>query len=118
MSFNGADSAILPAAMPDEPLLREKAREGITSGRLPRQPANRTWGGPGTGGNCAVCAKPVPAAEMEFEVEIDQPGGARVAFRAHVRCFAAWEFERTKRTPRGSPADLRPTRGSRILRNV
>ena len=57
--------------MPDEPRLREQAREAIKGGRLPRQAPDRTWGGPGV-----------------------NPGLDK--FHVHIRCFAAWEFERNK----------------------
>jgi len=35
--------------------------------------------------------------ESEFEIEFAQAGSNRaVTLHLHVRCFAAWEFERTK----------------------
>ena len=41
--------------MPDEPLLREKAREAIRAGTLPSRRPDGTLGGPGSGGACALC---------------------------------------------------------------
>ena len=35
--------------MPDEQILREKAREAVRSGKLPARRPDRTWGGPGLG---------------------------------------------------------------------
>ena len=55
--------------MPDEPRLREQARAAIQSCKLPSRSPDRTWGG-------------------------DNPGLDK--FHVHVRCFAAWEFERNK----------------------
>jgi biotin operon repressor len=50
--------------MPDEPRLREQAREAIKSGKLPSQTPNRTWGGPGIGAECSVGRKAIlPGAE-------------------------------------------------------
>jgi hypothetical protein len=57
---------------------------------------DRVWGGPGIGALCAVCKRPVTNAnlelEMEFAREVDFPG--LDTFHVHVRCLAAWEFER------------------------
>jgi hypothetical protein len=34
---------------------------------------------------------------MEFEIQFEQPGGRGLdKFHVHIRCFAAWEFERGK----------------------
>jgi hypothetical protein len=35
--------------MPDEPRLREQAREAIEKGKLPARRPDRAWGGPGVG---------------------------------------------------------------------
>ena len=84
--------------MPDEQILRGKAREVSQSGKLPSRPPDRTWGGPGVGAPCTVCGLPVKRDELEFEIQFahdgDNPGLDK--FHLHVRCFAAWEFERTK----------------------
>ena len=83
--------------MPDEALLRAKAREAVRTGKLPSRRPDRTWGGPGVGAACAVCGEAVTKDQLEFEVEFahdgDSPGLDK--FHVHVRCFAAWEFERT-----------------------
>ena len=82
--------------MPDEPILREKARSAVRDGKLPSRPPDRTWGGPGVGAPRAVCGLPVTKTEMEFEIEFardsDDPGLDK--HHVHIRCFAAWEFER------------------------
>jgi hypothetical protein len=82
--------------MPDERILREKAREVIRAGKLPgRRP---DWGGPGVGAPCTVCGEAVTKDQFEFEVQFapdgDNPGLDK--FHVHVRCFAAWEFERDR----------------------
>ncbi len=41
--------------MPDEPALREKVREAIRNGRLPRTRPDRRFGAPGSGEPCALC---------------------------------------------------------------
>ena len=82
--------------MPDEALLREKAVEAVRNGKLPARQADRTWGGPGVGAPCAVCGLPVTKDQMEFEIEFAHDGSSPGLdkFHVHVRCFAAWEFER------------------------
>jgi hypothetical protein len=85
--------------MSDEWTLREKAREVIRAGKLPNRRPDRTWGGPGVGADCTICGAPVKRDEAEFEIEFagnGQGSGLRT-YHVHVRCFAAWEFER--RTP-------------------
>jgi hypothetical protein len=84
--------------MPDEKILREKARAAITRGRFPVRRPDRTWGGPGVGAACAVCELPVRTDELEFEIQFVHDGGdpGLDKYHVHVRCFAAWEFERTK----------------------
>jgi hypothetical protein len=82
--------------MPEEPILREKARAAVQSGKLPARSPDGTWGGPGVGAKCAVCEKPVSKNELEFEIQFahdgDNPGLDK--FHVHIQCFAAWEFER------------------------
>ncbi len=84
--------------MPDESDLREKAREAIRSGKLPARQPDRTWGGPGVGIECIICGLPVTKQQMAIEIQFSHDG-ARPGldkFDVHVRCFAAWEFERVK----------------------
>ena len=84
--------------MPDEPILREQAREALQAGRLPRRPPDRTWGGPGVGAPYAVCEKPVTKSQVEFEIQFARDGASPDLdrYHFHIRCFAAWELERTK----------------------
>jgi hypothetical protein len=84
--------------MPDEAMLREKARAVVQSGKLPARAPDRTWGGPGVGAGCAVCERPVRKDEMEFEIQFEHDGSnpGLDKFHVHIRCFAAWEFERNK----------------------
>ena len=45
---------------------------------------------------CAICDLPITKDEMEFEIQFardgDNPGLDK--YHVHIRCFAAWEFER------------------------
>jgi len=84
--------------MPDEARLREQARAAIQSGELPSRAPDRTWGGPGVGAECTVCGLPVTSEQLEFEIQFahagDSPGSDK--YHVHIRCFAAWEFERNR----------------------
>jgi hypothetical protein len=84
--------------MPDEARLREQARGAIHKGKLPARRPDRTWGGPGVGAECSVCERPVTKEELEFEIQFEYDGSARGLdkYHVHIRCFAAWEFERNK----------------------
>jgi hypothetical protein len=77
-------------------MIREKARAAVRSGKLPDRAPDRTWGGPGVGANCAVCDLPVTKHEKEFEIQFARDGSdpGLDKFHLHLRCFAAWEFER------------------------
>jgi hypothetical protein len=82
--------------MDDEKVLRVKAREAMGAGKLPVRRPERTWGGKGGGACCAVCDLPVRRDEIGFDLEflgqsVDSNGGN---YALHIRCLAAWEFER------------------------
>lgn len=82
----------------EESILREKAREGIRSGRLPAKKAVRVYAGPGSEQPCAMCGGIVPRADTGFEAEFTRDGVTFGfdSYYLHYRCFAAWEFERNK----------------------
>ena len=84
--------------MPDEAILRAKAREAVRTGKLPSRRPDRTWGGPGVGARCTICGEPVTKDQLEFQVEWARDGAepGLDRFHIHVRCFAAWEFERDR----------------------
>lgn len=82
----------------DESSLRDQAREAMRIGKLPTQRPDRTWGGPGVGAPCRICDRPVARDQIELEVEFarDGPVPGLDKHHVHLRCFAAWEFEREK----------------------
>jgi hypothetical protein len=75
---------------------RDMARAAIHAGKLPNRNPDRIWGGRGEGADCTICAVPVMHDEMELEIEFNQDGDTpgSITHHLHVRCFAAWEFER------------------------
>jgi len=82
--------------MPDEKILRAKAREVVRAGKLPSRRPDRTWAGPGIDNSCTICEARIKQDQVEFEIQFAHDGAApRVErFHVHLRCFAAWEFER------------------------
>ena len=88
--------------MPDEKVLRAKAREAVRSGKLPSRQPDRTGGGPEVGAPCTVCGAAITKDQLEFKVQFADDGSnpGLDKFHIHVRCFAAWVLER----PEGGPA--------------
>jgi hypothetical protein len=84
--------------VPDEPILRETAREAIRAGKLPSRRPDRTWSGPGIGKRCTICGEPIKLDQLELEIQFARVGSSLGPdkYHVHIRCFAAWEFERTK----------------------
>jgi len=82
--------------MSDEKTIRQLAGAAVRNGKLPSRSPDRTWGGPGVGARCSVCDRPVTKDEKEFEIQFAHDGGepGLDKFHVHIRCFAAWEFER------------------------
>ena len=75
----------------DDALLRARVREALQSGALPRDDPLHTWGGRGTGRECDVCGRAIPASETELELEFVVSGSASRVHRMHPRCFIAWQ---------------------------
>ena len=89
--------------MSDEPFLRVCARKAILAGRLPVRRADGTWGGHGHGATCVVCQEKISESDLEMKLEFWQADLPPEMFHLHIRCFAAWEFERTRMpTKRGT----------------
>jgi hypothetical protein len=68
---------------------------GTALGRgLPRQAPERTWGGYGSGADCAICGRRIAADQLEYELEFRGAGRGRASFHVHVQCGSEWELER------------------------
>jgi hypothetical protein len=85
--------------MPNENDIRELARRALRAGKLPRRDPNRTWGGNGVNAPCTICGTPVTPDQVEYEVQFAHDGATPGLdkYSLHIRCFAAWEMERTKK---------------------
>ena len=68
---------------PSDGELRQRIREGLSSGKLFRVDGNGL-AGRGTQQRCTVCNRPVLTSDLEIRIE--EP---RQAF-AHLRCYAIW----------------------------
>src|SRR5687768_8841550 len=74
--------------------------------KLPERRPDRTWGGMGAGASCAICGAPTTSDELEFELEFDRDGGPDFdRYYVHVRCFQAWEGERSGDSGRSATSD-------------
>ena len=83
--------------MPDEPILRAKAREAILNGRLPTTRPSRMFCSLSVGETCAACGDPVTLGEMKFELVFQRWSkwwSEIRRYHLHPRCFTAWDFER------------------------
>jgi hypothetical protein len=67
--------------------LRQTVRDRFANGALPALPHDRSWTGRGVSDICAVCSKPIFAAESSQEVI-----GVQRA-HAHLVCYRAWLLE-------------------------
>jgi hypothetical protein len=83
--------------------LKEMAREGIRSGKLPNRRPSVTWGGFANGARCAVCD--TGFTEDDLEIEFEDPASAKGGMiHMHVACHVTWEAELT--TAREPDSDI------------
>ena len=84
--------------MPNEQQIRELARKVLQAGTIPRRDPDRTWGGIGVDMTCTICGHRIPRDQMEYELQFSHDGAnpGLDRFHLHLRCFSAWEMERTK----------------------
>ena len=78
----------------EPPGLRQRAREGIRSGRLQNHTATSTWGGPGNGARCPVCDSDLRRDQWELGFDVKPRDGTDgKTYQMHVSCYLAWEAE-------------------------
>jgi len=91
MSETSQDPVIRGTELEHESQRQMLAREAVQRGRLPGQPADRTWGGAGSGEACSVCSLVITAQDIGYELEFAQNGQGRICCYLHIHCFEAWE---------------------------
>ena len=80
--------------MNGERSLRDKARELIQAGRVPRRPPDGVWGGSSFGGQCCMlCRMAIARNEIALEVQFSTGHEAAVKAHFHSPCFLALEME-------------------------
>jgi|GEM_PF-4844972 len=91
--------------MPDEAMLRAKAREAVRTGKLPSRRPDRTWGGPGVGVVCIVCGEAVTKDQLEIQVEFSHDGSSPGLERARpsAPAFSRPQHSSTPPTPHPGP---------------
>jgi hypothetical protein len=106
--------------MPDEKVLRAKAREAVRSGKLPSRRPDRTGGGPEVGATCTVCGEAITKDQLEFKVQFADDGSnpGLDKFHIHVRCFAAWVLERPHHRSPFRLSRARATKRSSSARSI
>jgi len=88
----------------DEQELGRRALAALHAELLPRAPAQRTWGGSGSGELCPVCGHRIEPAETELELEFAAAGSGTAVreIHMHLLCFAAWEIASESAANEGS----------------
>jgi hypothetical protein len=77
-------------------LLSEKVRSALRAGKIPNRTPDRTSRGPEVGAKCPICDLPFTVEDL-VEVDFAHEGDTGVeSYHLHLRCYAAWEFERRK----------------------
>jgi hypothetical protein len=74
----------------DDEALNARVRQAIAEGRLPSYPASQILAGYGDGAPCDVCAKPIGAHDVRYELRFGSGPNAELQ-RMHLGCFLAWE---------------------------
>ena len=69
--------------------LADRVRDRINTGLLPTDNPLRTWTGDGSGRLCDACDIPILAAQIEYELEMDDG----VVYPLHIGCHGLWLIE-------------------------
>ncbi len=78
-------------------ILHARAQQRLRMQALPWEDPSSTFGGPGSGFNCALCDAPIHEQEMELELEFR--GSRNMSLRFHPRCHSIWDYERIRARP-------------------
>jgi hypothetical protein len=76
--------------------LSEKVWSALQAGKIPNRTPDRTSRGPAVGAKCPICDLPFTVEDL-VEVQFAHEGDTGMeSYHLHLRCYAAWEFERRK----------------------
>jgi hypothetical protein len=92
-------------------LLRERIKDLLESGCLPRMTQPRTWVGYGSGSACDICREQIGIDDVEYEIEdaTQQTKGLRL----HLHCHNLWNDALAERLPIRAVRDTPPPRVQR-----
>ena len=81
----------------EDQAVRAKVREVLQAGKLPNRRPDRSWGGSGDGPLRGM-RPTITYDQLEFKIQFAHDGAnlGIDKYHVHVRCFAAWEFERRR----------------------
>ena len=85
--------------------LRQTVRNRFANGTLPALPHDKSWTGRGVSDICAVCSKPLFAAESS------QEGLGVTSAHAHLVCYRAWLLESIRIRQSDDQSSAKPTDG-------
>lgn len=91
-SSNAEGPSTVAPRPPDTRRAAVAAREAMRKGHIPSRLADQLWGGPGSGGGCAICNETLRPHQVEYELEFSHGVGAGT-YHVHVACCMAWETE-------------------------
>ena len=106
LAVGGSDGSARSA--PSSKDMLSSAQAAILDGRIPSRRQARTWGGPSSGAECAVCEQPIAKSQVEVELEFATDGkdSEAVHYHVHFRCFTAWDAARGREETGGGTASL------------
>ncbi len=68
-------------------VVRAVVRQRLRTGRLPHESAPVIVGGPGAGGTCAACGRPLETRHLVMEL----PSRSAAELHLHADCFMLWD---------------------------
>jgi hypothetical protein len=80
----------------DEASIRQRVRRMLETAEIPCDDPDTVWAGKGSGERCIACARPIAAADVEYEVELSAK-----SYRLHRACYVIWEEECAPAPPAG-----------------
>jgi hypothetical protein len=89
MPLNVSDS-------PNDERLRQRVRQLLQSGTLPRRYPAKLWVAPATNAPCCCCGESIKAG-YEYELAFS----ATPSLKFHPRCYVIWDEEQSASTDEG-----------------